>query len=92
MAILRKDNRAVRLNGDDLVYQYLADGYDLIDEEGKVLKRATGGKMIPLGEHNKVLDKVEELKEEIKVLESENLRLDGLVKKHNNQQKDFNKR
>lgn len=87
MAILRKENRAVRLKDEDLVYMYLEDGYDQIDEQGNIIKRATGGKLVPLSEHNRTLDEVEalktkvsELNEEVKVLEAENMRLDKLVK------------
>jgi cell shape-determining protein MreC len=90
MAKVAKENR-VQTVQDDMVPMFLADGYNQIDNEGNVIKRATGGKVIPLNEHNRVLDEVESLKqkvkdmqEEIKVLEEENIRLDKLAKQNSN--------
>ena len=36
MKTVRKENRCLRVNDDD-VKKYLADGYDEIDEKGKVI-------------------------------------------------------
>lgn len=49
----------------DFLPSYLNDGFDHITEEGKVIKRATGGRNVTLGEYNKALDKIEELKKEL---------------------------
>lgn len=88
---LKRANRVITVDLA-LASGYLNDGYDQIDESGKVVKEATGGKTITVAEYNKVLgqlkvalskegsDEVAELKEEIKVLETENVRLDKLVK------------
>lgn len=49
----------------DFLPSYLNDGFNQITEEGKVIKRATGGRNVTLGEHNKALDRIEELEQEI---------------------------
>ncbi|MEK4697909.1 hypothetical protein MKX31_28675 [Bacillus sp. FSL M8-0063] len=49
----------------DFLPSYLNDGFDQITEEGKVIKRATGGRNVTLGEYNKALDQIEELKKEL---------------------------
>lgn len=60
MAILKKANRVINV-GEEHVAGYLQRGYDLIDHKGKIIKHATGGKMVPLAEYNKVVAKLEEL-------------------------------
>lgn len=91
MAKLIKGNRIIEVK-DEQVSGYLSRGYDEIDSEGKVIQHATGGRKVSLAEFNKVVTELEELKakggseqindlkEEIKVLEEENLRLDKMVK------------
>lgn len=59
---IRKKNRILhvetgRLNG------FLNQGYDQIDEQGNVVKLATGGRTVSLPEHNKVLKELQSLKE-----------------------------
>ncbi|PEE42796.1 hypothetical protein [Bacillus pseudomycoides] len=49
----------------DFLPSYLNDGFDQITEEGKVIKRATGGRNVTLGEYNKALDRIEELEKEL---------------------------
>lgn len=49
----------------DFLPSYLNDGFDQIDEDGKIIKRATGGRNISVAEHNKVLDRIEELEKEL---------------------------
>lgn len=49
----------------DFLPSYLNDGFDQITEEGKVIKRATGGRNVTLGEYNKALDHIEELEKEL---------------------------
>lgn len=95
MAKLQKANKVVNVD-DSLVSQYLAEGYDLITEEGEVVEHATGGRTISIAEHNavltelaeakKALDEVADLKSDIKVLEEENEKLDKLVKQFRSQQ------
>lgn len=90
MAHVKRENRVLTVH-EDLVSDYLFDGYDQIDSEGNVIKKATGGREIPLPEHNKVIDELEsakqtikDLREELKVMEEENIRLDKVLKGHNN--------
>lgn len=63
MARVKRGNRTLRIH-DAAVSNYLKQGYDQIDDTGKVLKKATGGRMVTLPEHNKALDEVEKLKTE----------------------------
>lgn len=92
---VKKANRIITVP-EEQASSYLQRGYDQV-EDGKVVKYATGGKTISIAEHNKVLKQleeakaskgdskeVEELKEEIKVLEQENERLDKQVKQLKN--------
>jgi phage I-like protein len=90
-----KENKVMYVH-EDLLATYLQDGFDHVAENGELIKRATGGRSVSLAEHNKVVDELEALKEkqndseteqkltdareEIKVLEAENDRLDKLVK------------
>lgn len=74
---VRKKNRILHVESDRLP-GFLNQGYDQIDESGKVVKRATGGRTVSLPEHNKALEELEKLKasdgnsEELKKLQSEN--------------------
>lgn len=70
MAKVKKLNRVLTVS-DEAVNSYLRDGYDQIDESGNVLKRATGGRTVPIGEHNEALDKIETLEAEVKKLKAE---------------------
>lgn len=67
---VKKGNRVVRVNEQSLD-RYLKQGYDQIDDKGKIVKRATGGKTIPVQAYNKALDEIDTLKEQIKKLKSE---------------------
>jgi hypothetical protein len=49
----------------DFLASYLNDGFNQITEEGKVIKHATGGRNVTLGEYNKALDRIEELEQEV---------------------------
>ncbi|PFY88772.1 hypothetical protein [Bacillus pseudomycoides] len=49
----------------DFLSSYLNDGFDQINEDGKIIKRATGGRNISVAEHNKALDKIGELEAEL---------------------------
>lgn len=99
MALVKRENRVLTVH-DDIVHTYLIEGYDQIDSEGSIVKRATGGRNVSLVEYNKLLDeldklrdkdKIEELEqvikdknEEIKILEADNDRLTKQVKGQTN--------
>lgn len=81
---------------DEQVASYLDQGFDQIDEQGNILAYATGGRTVTLSEMNavkvelaKAQQAVIDQRNEIKVLEDENDRLDKLVKslKQGQQQK-----
>lgn len=57
------------------VPRYLKDGFDQIDDEGNVVKRATGGRTVSLAEYNKALEDIEKLQAENKKLKTENVKL-----------------
>lgn len=63
MAKVRKKNRLLTVS-DQAVESYLKRGYDQVDNDGNILKKATGGKKVALNVHNKVLKELEELKRE----------------------------
>lgn len=90
MAKVKKSNRILTVN-DNAVETYLQRGYDQIDDKGKVIKRATGGRMVPLSEHNAVLDQLEELKDAAgsDELKKENSVLKGKVTKLENKVKEL---
>lgn len=67
---VKRFNKILTVPEERLAY-YLSEGYDQI-ENGKVVKRATGGRTIPLGEYNKLVDRVKEL-------ETENAALRALI-------------
>lgn len=65
---VKKLNKILTVPQERLHY-YLNEGYDQIDPTtGKVLKLATGGRMVPLGEYNRLLQRVHELEVENKAL------------------------
>lgn len=57
---VKRLNKVLNIEKDFLA-TYLNDGYDQINDEGKIIKRATGGRNISVAEHNKALDKIDEL-------------------------------
>ncbi len=80
---VKKGNRLLTID-EGRLEAYLKQGYDQVGERGNVVKRATGGKSVSIGEYNKLLDKLsdakssdelERLKEENKKLKSENTKL-----------------
>jgi hypothetical protein len=64
MAKVKKGNRVLTVM-EQAVPSYLKQGYDEIDDKGEVVQRATGGRFVPIGEHNKALDEIERLKAEL---------------------------
>lgn len=83
---VRKNNKVLNIE-DTRLESYLAQGFDRIDKDGKVVTKATGGKTVSLAEYNKALEELEalknkdaakeleEAKKEIKALKTENTRL-----------------
>lgn len=66
---VRKKNRVLHVETDRLA-GFLNQGYDQIDEDGNVVKRATGGRTVSLPEYNKVVDENNKLKLKVKELEA----------------------
>lgn len=68
---IRKGNK-VRYIEAGRLEAFLRQGFEQIDEEtGEVIRRATGGSVVPIAQYNQLLDVVEELKEENKALKEE---------------------
>lgn len=61
---VKRLNKVLNIDKDFLA-SYLNDGFDQINDEGKIIKRATGGRNISVQEYNQALDKIELLEEEI---------------------------
>jgi hypothetical protein len=61
---VRKQNRILDVPASRLE-AFLQQGYDQIDEKGKVIRRATGGRTVPLAEYNKVVEELEKTKAEL---------------------------
>ncbi|WP_342515609.1 hypothetical protein [Sutcliffiella sp. FSL R7-0096] len=61
MAKMIKGNRILDVDAGR-VEAYLKQGYNQVDDAGKIVKRATGGRSVSLQEHNKVLAELEALK------------------------------
>lgn len=86
--IVRLANRTLTVH-KSRVKSYLARGYDEVNEAGEVITRATGGKTITVQEHNKALDKIEELEGQLadledtdaEALKKENAALKGKITK-----------
>ena len=91
MAKVRKANRVLTVS-DEAVENYLKRGYDQIDENGKVIKPATGGKTISIVKYNKVLATNKELEQTIEKLEEENKGLKEELKKLSEQAKEDEKK
>ncbi|HDR7248233.1 hypothetical protein vBBceSLY4_000081 [Bacillus phage vB_BceS_LY4] len=66
---VKRLNKVLNIDKDFLP-SYLNDGFDQINDEGKIIKRATGGRNISVQEYNQALDKIEELEEEIAALKA----------------------
>ncbi|HHX7185535.1 hypothetical protein PDJ82_25400 [Bacillus cereus group sp. TH43LC] len=66
---VKRLNKVLNIDKDFLP-SYLNDGFDQINDEGKIIKRATGGRNISVQEYNQALDKIDELEEEIAALKA----------------------
>lgn len=64
MPIVKKKNRQLTVS-NEAVQKYLKEGYDQINDKGKVINKATGGRMVSLAEYNLVSEENEKLKKEI---------------------------
>lgn len=73
---VKKKNRVLHVEADRLV-GFLNQGYDQVDEEGNVVKRATGGRTVSLAEHNKVLSENDDLKKENTALKGQITKLEN---------------
>lgn len=71
---VRKANRIIHVAAGRL-NSYLAQGYDQIDENGKVIKGAIAGKRVPVAEYNKVVKENAQLKQELQALKEEHVKL-----------------
>ena len=70
MAIVRKRNEILKVK-DELVNHYLTIGYDVIGEDGTVLKKAVPNDTIQLkGEYQRLTLENEQLKEQIAELKA----------------------
>lgn len=77
---LRKGNRVINVDAQFL-NNYLLRGYDHIDNDGKVIRYATGGKTVQINEYNKLVDELKEAHDYIKQLEKENEKLTKQLQK-----------
>lgn len=64
MARVKKENRILTVEETE-VQSFLNRGYDEVDEKGKVIRRATGGRMVSLAKYNQALEEIEKLKKEL---------------------------
>lgn len=69
---VRKGNRILDID-EGRLSAHLQQGYDQIDSEGKVVKRATGGRSVSLAEYNALVDELEKLKSVDLAKENEDL-------------------
>ncbi|PFN76378.1 hypothetical protein [Bacillus cereus] len=66
---VKRLNKVLNIDKDFLA-SYLNDGFDQINDEGKIIKRATGGRNISVQEYNQTLDKIDALEAEIAELKA----------------------
>lgn len=98
MAKVKKGNRVLQVNEREL-NNYLKQGYDQVDSDGKVVRKATGGRNVTLAEYNKMVeakdDKITRLEERCVELYDENEKLKAekgkLTEENNKLKKDLKK-
>lgn len=66
---VKRLNKVLNIDKDFLP-SYLNDGFDQINDDGKIIKRATGGRNISVQEYNQALDKIDELEGKIAELQA----------------------
>lgn len=71
MPIVKKLNKIYTIPHES-VDSFLKDGFNEIDEKGKIIKRATGGFEVSCAIYNKALDKIEALEKELAELKKVN--------------------
>lgn len=67
---IRKGNKIRHVDAGRLE-AFLKQGFEQIDEKGNVIRRATGGSVVPIGKYNQLLEKYEKLKSEYEQLKKE---------------------
>lgn len=67
---MKKENKIVVVS-DEQEDSYLAQGWETIGKDGRVLNRSTGGKNIKVQEYNAALDDLEKEREEKASLKKE---------------------
>ena len=72
---VKKKNKVLNIE-DTRLESYLKQGYDQIDKDGKVVEKATGGKMVSLAEFNKAVEDLDAANEKIAELESRDLEVE----------------
>lgn len=80
MAKIKKGNRILNVDNSRLE-SYLKQGYDQINDTGKVIKLATGGKTVTIGEYNRALEENTALKLEVEKFKTELAKLKKEAKK-----------
>ncbi len=77
---MKKNNRVLYVEKGRAA-SFLQQGYDQIDEEGDIIKHATGGRSVSLAEYNKIIDQNDRLETENKLLKAEVKKLQADLKK-----------
>lgn len=67
---IRKGNK-VRYVEAGRLEAFLKQGFEQIDEQGNVIRRATGGSVVPIAKYNQLLEENERLKAEIEQLKKD---------------------
>lgn len=67
---IRKGNK-VRYVEVGRLEAFLNQGFEQIDEQGNVIRRATGGSVVPIAKYNQLLEENERLKAEIEQLKKD---------------------
>ncbi|AZS49215.1 hypothetical protein BpsS140_00022 [Bacillus phage vB_BpsS-140] len=62
--VVKKANRILSVSQSRLK-GYLSQGYDQIDNNGEIVTHATGGKVIRIGDYNKLVAENKQLKEQL---------------------------
>jgi len=70
MARVKNKNRVLQVDAKS-VDSYLKRGYDEIDDNGKIKKKATGGYTVSPAKYNKALEEIEKLEKENKKLKAD---------------------
>ena len=77
---VRKGNKVLNVD-DTRLESLLEQGFDQIDKDGKVIRKATGGRIVTLKEFNTLQDEKEKLAAEVTKLKAEVKKLKAEAKK-----------